>query len=110
MVVSVFGFRSGIFDVSRMRLAALHRKPVFFPTGCKRDILGYSVTGEGDDFLNSLFNVNCQNFVLLNDIGIEACESLGFALGQRLGEIEAEELGGAAIKFGPYDYWDERVF
>jgi hypothetical protein len=68
---------------------------------------GYSVDASGFDFLERRFNVvgTFQNFVLLDDVAIEACNGLKVPLGMPLGSIELPEMSGLAIPMFAWAYY-----
>ena len=68
---------------------------------------GYTVEAEGFDFLERRFNVVglFQNFALLDEVAVEACNELHVPLGRSLGLIELTEMSGLAIKMFAWAYY-----
>jgi len=71
----------------------------------------YAVEADGFDLLERRFNVKgtFQNFVLLDEIAIEACIDLEVPLGQQLGKIELDDMGGLANSLFSWSYYSNRV-
>lgn len=70
---------------------------------------GYTVEAEGFDFLERRFNVfgEFQNFVLLDEVAVEACNESHVPLGTSLGLIELTEMSGQAIKMFAWAYYSQ---
>ena len=68
---------------------------------------GYVVAAEGFDFLERRFIAvgKFENFVLLDEVAIEACKAMCVELGTALGPIELTEMGGLAIKLFAWAYY-----
>jgi hypothetical protein len=68
---------------------------------------GYGVEAEGFDFLERRFSVvgKYDNFVLLDEVAIEACAALGVHSGTALGEIELDEMCGLANTMFTWAYY-----
>jgi len=71
----------------------------------------YTVEADGFDFLERRFNVaeTFENFILLDDVTIEACKELEIPLGPSLGIIDLAVMGGLANKFFAWAYYSNRV-
>jgi hypothetical protein len=108
MAYSVFGFRSGTLDTVRLHIESLKRKGLLMPYRWQERMMrGYTVEAEGFDLLERRFNVvgAFQNFVLLDDVCIEACKELNVPLGTLLGVIELTEMSGLANKMFAWAYY-----
>jgi hypothetical protein len=108
MAYTVFGFRSGTLDTVRLHTESFRRKASLVPFGWQeRMMYGYSVEAQGYDFLEKHFSVvgRYDNFVLLDDVAIEACKALEVSLGTSLGNIELDKLGGLANRMFAWAYY-----
>lgn len=106
MAYSVFGFRSGTLDTVRLHIDSLKRKAELMPLPLRERMMrGYGVDASGFDLLERRFGQGFANFVLLDDVAIEACLEFKIALGERVGAIELTEMGGLAIKMFAWAYW-----
>jgi hypothetical protein len=104
MTFTVFGFHSGILDFPALQISAMKHKHSSHSQGQRRLMEGYAVNAKGHSLLEGRFGREFENFVLLNDVAIEACRGLGIGLGEQVGPFEVEELGDCATKFGPWEY------
>lgn len=84
------------------RKAALRSLPVL-----ERVVRGYAVRPDGFFYLERRFGKGFQNFVLLDDVAIEACQAFEIPCGERVGEIELAEMGSLAIRLFAWEYWTE---
>jgi hypothetical protein len=73
----------------------------------ERMMRGYGVGTQGFFLLEERFGQGFENFVLLDDIAIEACTKLIIPTGERLGTIELDEMGGLAIQLFARAYYAE---
>jgi hypothetical protein len=108
MAYTVYGFRSGILDTVRLHIESLKRKATLSPFRWQERMMrGFTVEAEGFDFLERRFDVagKFQNFVLLDDVAIEACNTLQIPLGVPLGTIELPEMSGLANKMFAWAYY-----
>jgi hypothetical protein len=106
MTYSVFGFRSGTLDTVRLHVDSLKRKAELMPLPLhERMMRGCGVDASGFDLLERRFGQGFVNFVLLDDVAIEACQEFKIPLGERVGAIELTEMGGLAIKMFAWAYW-----
>jgi hypothetical protein len=104
MTISVFGFRSGRFDSGRLQ-TTIHQNNRSFPSQARtRTLRGYSVDARGFSLLEERFGEGFENFVLLDEVTIAACRSLGFDIGSYLGAIGIEELQNSARQLFILDY------
>jgi len=106
MAYTVFGFRSGILNTGRLHDDLLYRKAALMPLPLRgRMMRGYGVGASGFDLLERRFGRGFENFVLLDDVAIEACLELNIPFGEQVGTIELTEMGGLAIKLFAWTYW-----
>ena len=106
MSYSVFGFRSGILDTVRLHINLFKRKAELIPLPLRERMMrGYGVDASGFDLLERRFGREFENFVLLDDVAIEACQEFKIPLGERVGAIELTEMCGLAIKMFTWAYW-----
>ncbi len=68
---------------------------------------GYTVEAQGFDFLEKYFNVigKYENFVLLDEVAVEACTELEVPLGTSLGRVELDKVGGLATNLFIWAYY-----
>ena len=73
----------------------------------ERMMRGYRVEAEDFGFLEIRFSVvaKYQDFVLLDDVAIEACTGLEVPLRTLLGTMELGDLGGLATKLFSLAYY-----
>jgi hypothetical protein len=108
MVYTVFGFRSGFLEAVRLRNESFERKAALAPLPlCERTMRGYAVGADGFFFLERRFGKGFQNFALLDEIAIEACQEFSIPLGELVGKIELNEMGRLAIPLFSWTYWTE---
>lgn len=108
MAYTVFGFRSGTLDSVRLHIKSFEKKADLPPAEWQERMMrAYTVEADGFDFLERRFNVAgiFQNFILLDDVAIEACKEFEIPLGQSLGTIDLIEMGGLANKFFAWAYY-----
>jgi hypothetical protein len=108
MTYTVLGFRSGFLEIARLHsdLLALKSELPSLPAH-QRVMRGYAVRPDGFFYLERRFGKGFQNFVLLDDVAIEACQAFKIPCGERVGEIELTEIGSLAIRLFAWDYWTE---
>src|ERR1035438_6649136 len=110
MSYTVFGFRSGFLSTAKLHIDSFKRKAELMPLPLNERMMhGYAVESEGFDFLERRFGSGFENFVLLNDVAIEACRELNIRLGEQVGTIERDEMGGLAINLFAWEYWTESL-
>jgi len=106
MAYSVFAFRSGTLDTVRLHTDLLKRKAELMPLPLhERMMRGYGVDASGFDLLEQRFGAGFVNFVLLDEVAIEACQEFKIPLGERVGTIDLAEMSGLAIKMFSWAYW-----
>jgi hypothetical protein len=106
MILTVYGFQSGTLDTARLGLQALKRKAALLPVPLSECLMhGYGVEADGVDFLEQRYSREFENFLLLDDVAIEACEAPGIPHGERLGVIGLGDMGDRASKLFSLAYW-----
>jgi hypothetical protein len=111
MPFTVIGYRYGTLDIVRLQTESLKRKGELLSRSVplkQRNMQGYLTDAYGFNVLDQRYGPGFANFVLLDDVAIEACERLGVFLGQRLGTVEDSELGDLLPKLPkPFSwaYW-----
>jgi hypothetical protein len=108
MGYTVFGFRSGTLDTVRLQIESFKHKASLMPFRWQERMMrGYTVEADGFDFLEHRFNVvgMFENFVLLDEVAVEACNELHVPLGTPLGSIELTEMSGLANKMFAWAYY-----
>jgi hypothetical protein len=109
MTISVFGFRSGGFDDERLQAAVRQNNRSFLSQGRTRTMRGFSVDAQGAAVLEERFGEGFLSFVLLDDVSVVACRSLGIDIGSYLGAIDVNEIQGSAKQLFVLDYLSEEV-
>lgn len=107
MAYTVCGFRSGFLDTVRLHSLSIERKATLLVPLHERMMSGYAVGANGFYFLERRFGKGFKNFVILNDVAIEACLEFDVPFGEEVGTIELDEMGGLAIKLFVWSYWTE---
>jgi hypothetical protein len=105
MAYFVHGFRSGTFDNGRLGIAALRQKASKSPNGVRRIMEAYGVVSPGLFLLQERFGEEYQHFVVLDEVAVEACETLGFNSGTQLGPVDIDELRGSVNRLFKTDFW-----
>jgi hypothetical protein len=65
----------------------------------------YAVDSPGLFLLEARFGKGFENYVLLNEVAIDACGALGFDSGTQLGSIDIDELRDSAIRLFKTEFW-----
>jgi hypothetical protein len=108
MTYTVLGFRSGFLEIARLHSDLLARKTVLRSLPVHERVMrGYAVRPDGFFYLERRFGKGFQNFLLLDDVAIEACQAFKIPCGERVGEIELAEMGSLAIRLFAWEYWAE---
>jgi len=108
MIYTVFGFSSGTFNSAALSIAAAKHRFSLSPLPLQERMMrGYGVDPQGFSLLEKRFGRRLENFVLLDDIAIEACTRLNVPTGERLGTIGLDEMGGLVILLFAQAYYTE---
>lgn len=108
MPYAVFGFRFGTFNSAALQIETMKYKHSLTPLPLQERIMrGYGVGAEGLSFLEGKFGSGFENFVLLDDVAIEACKKFKIPFGELVGSIDLNDMGGLAIKLFTFGYWTE---
>jgi hypothetical protein len=106
MTLTVYGFRAGTLNTMRLQLAAFDQKAALKTLPLRERMMrGYAVEGEGVDSLQRRFGTDFVNFVLLDDVAVEACRALNIPHGEPVGTVELSELSGLAARQFSFPYW-----
>ena len=104
----VFGFRSGTLDTPKLHMETFKQKHALAPLPLQERMMrDYGVGASGLNYLERRFGEGFESFVLLDEVAVEACRHFNVPLGERVGTIELDEMGGLAIKLFTWAYWTE---
>jgi len=105
---TVFGFQSGTLDTPTLHQKIILSKHALAPLPLnERMMRGYGVDSQGHGFLEQRFKKQFENFVLLDDVAIEACRTFDVPYGKELGKINLDEMGGLALPLFKWAYYTD---